>query len=449
MNPLRLLASLTLFALCAFLGMVHGAAPAITALFLGSAALITQVPGAPIGSLFTVTLTPTILLQQTIRALFVKVPALMFFASEFTSERLKKDQQVLGKIRLRPTTSTYDATTGYKNGAQESRDLLVDVPFVMDQHIHITLKLDHLYALSDSMQKLEEHIQDSASVIGKAVVNYVLGKATSRAFSYGSTYSTANSNKDALNAIRKSMNARGVPDARFGIINSDVAETLAGDSRITNRYDGNSQTTDGDALLHLRNVSGFKDIIEYPDLADNTLDTAVLTIAGEADTEVITTSAAHGFAVNTRVQIEGIAGGTGITNGYFYVKTAPSTTTLTLSATRGGATSAFSTDITDGTIKEADNITGFFGSREAVAIKTGLPTDSLDVARSMGIPVSAKAEVVTDPDSGLSMLAYMWFEQNTMDAYVTLTMLYGATAGALVDTGSYAMEPAGHILRTA
>jgi hypothetical protein len=442
---MRTLASLTLFALSAILAFTQGIAPSFACLVLGSAALIERPAGTPIGSLFAVTLTPTVLLQQTMRKLFVKVPMLMFFASEFTTERVKRNQQVIGKIRLRPTASEYDTT--YKTGAQETRDLLLDVPFTMDKHIHVTLKLSHLYAIQDKMNKLEEHIEDSASVIGKAMAQYALGKIGSLIFSNASIFTAANSDKDALNDIRKKLNLRGVPDNRFGIVNSDVAETLEGDARITNRYDNRSQNTDDSGLLHLRNVSGFKDIVEFPELDDKT--DAALNITGEADTDLITTGAAHDFVVNERVQIPTVTGGTGITAlDYAFVKTAPSSTTLTLSATRGGATLNFTTDITAGTIKRAENMSGFFGTREAIAFKTGLPIDGIEAAQAFGIPVPVSSEVVTDPDSGLSMIAYKWFEPGSMDAYVTLALLYGATAGALVDTDGHVMEPAGHILRT-
>lgn len=436
--------SLLLFALTISVAAVHGIAPAAVCLFLGSAALISTPQGVPLGSFCTITLTPTVLLQQTMRKLFVKVPALNFFASEFTTERMKKGQQVIGKIRLRPTASEYDTT--YKTGAQETRDLLLDVPFTMDKHIHVTLKLSHLYAIQDSMNKMNEHIEDSASVIGKTVLRYVLGKVNSKSFTNSSTYSTANSDKDMLNDVRKALNLRGVGDARFGIVNSDVAETLEGDARITNRYDGRSQTNDASGLIRLNNVSGFGNIIEDPELDDGTA-TEVAVVA-EADTELFTL-VAHGFEVNDRVHLTVTTGGTGIATGYFYVKTAPSADTFTLSATRGGSTSAFSTDITDATIGLAENISGFFGTREAVAFKTGLPIDGIEAARAFGIPTPVSDEVITDPDSGISMVAYKWFEQGTMDAYVTLAMLYGATAGALVDTSKHVMEPSGHILRTA
>lgn len=441
--------SLLLFALCACLFVTQGAANAALAAVVGSALLLQPSDLlAPSGSLFTVTLTPVVLLQRTMRALFVKVPQIMFFASEFTTERLKLNQQVIGKIRLRPTTSTYDATTGYKNGAQEARDLLLDVPFTMDQHIHVTIKLDHLNAIADSMSKLEEHMQDSASVIGKSVARYMLGKVSSASFSNGSTYSTANSDKDMLNAIRKSMNTRGVPDNRFGIINSDVAETLTGDARITNRYDNGSQNTDGEAMVRLNNLAGFRTILEDPELDDGNGDN--LTVSAISTADVVTTSTAHGLVVNDRIIFSALTGGTGVsTDTVYYVIEVPSTTTFKFSATRGGSAVDCTVAATDGTVAKKDNITGFFGTREAIAIKTGIPTDSIEVARAIGIPVPANAQVVTDPDSGLSMMAYTWFENGTMDAYVTLTMLYGATAGQLCDTGKHVMEPSGHILRSA
>lgn len=450
MKTPRLLASLLLFALCAVMACTQGVVVSAVALTAGSLVLLNERPaGVPAGALCTVTLTPTILLQRTIRALFVKVPALAFFASEFTTERLKLNQNVVGKIRLRPQTALYDATTGYKNGAQEARDLLIDVPFVMDQHIHCTIKLDHLNAIADDMNKLSEHIEDSASVIGKTVARYLLGKVRSASFSNGSTYTTGNSDKDMLNAVRKSMNARGVPDSRFGIVNSDVAETLLGDARITNRYDNASQTNDGMAHMHLKNIAGFRDLIEDPELDDGT--TAAIAITAEADDDLITTASAHGLLVGDRVNFPTLTGGTGLTASsvYYYVQSVPSTTTLKVSATRGGAAVNITADATAGTIIRADNISGFFGTREAIAFKAGLPSDSIDVAAAFGIPVPANSRVVTDPDSGLSMLAYMWFEPNTMDAYVTLTALFGAVAGELADTGRHAMEPSGHILRTA
>lgn len=63
----------------------------------------------------------------------------------------------------------------------------------------------------------------------------------------------------------------------------------------------------------------------------------------EADDEVIT-EAAHGLAVGDRVRIAIDSGATGATAGYYWVKTVPSSSTFTISATKGGATQAISAD---------------------------------------------------------------------------------------------------------
>jgi len=442
-----ILASL-LFALTAVLA-VTSPVLAAACLFVGAAALMQQ--PAQQGALLVPTLTPVVLLQQTIRALFVRCPALSFFAHDFTTERLKKDQQVIGKIRKRPVTGQYDANNGgYKAGAQQGRDLLVDVPFTMSQHLHVTLNVSHLASLGDSITDLEGHFQDSASVLGKAVNDHVLGKIGSKAFGNASTYSLANSNKDALNAIRKAMNKRGVGGPRFGLINSDVAEALEGDSRITNRYDNASQRNDADPHAVFRGLSGFQEIVEYPDML--TGNGADLTISSISTADLITTTAAHGLLVGDRVQFSALTGGAGLTAGgstFYFVSDVPSTTTLKVSATRGGSAVDVTTAYTAGTMAKKENISGFFGTREAIAIKTALPSDGIDIAQGLGIPVTAAGEVVTDPDTGLSMICYKWFEPGTMDSYITFAVLYGATAGAIADVEQLAMEPSGQILRTA
>lgn len=251
-----------------------------------------------------------------------------------------------------------------------------------------------------------------------------------------------------LNDARKSLNLRGVPDGRFAIFNSDVAETLDGDARITNRYDNASKSNDGSGLIRMNNISGFANLIEDPEFDTQTA-ASETAVTGEADDETFTFGAAHGLEVNDRVHLTLTAGGAGLATGYFFVKTVPSATTLTLSATRGGATAAFTTDVTDATMGKAENLSGFLGTREAVAFKTALPSDGLEAARAFGIPTPVSDEVVTEPDSGISMACYKWFEPGTMDAYVTLALLYGGTAGALADTGKHIMEPSGQLLRTA
>lgn len=448
MKSLNSTLSFVLVALCGALLFTRGIGEAWLFAFVGGALLIT--PSMVTGELFTVTVTPTLLVQRMMKQLAVRAPALMFFASDFTPERLKLNQTAIGKIRLRPTVSEFDSETGYLAGKQAARDLLLDVPFVMDRHIHVTIEVPHLHALQDSMQKVEEHTQDGAEAIGDNVSRYILGKVRSSAFSNGSTFTTGNSDQDALAKIREEMNLRGVPGTgRFGIVNTLVASALGADSRITNRYDDRSQNGGDDGYRRFRGVEGFKDIIEDPSLSSG--NTTPVAVTGVDATDLLTAGAAHGFLVGDRVNFPTLTGGIGLTadTGYYYVESVPSTTTFKISATRGGAVLSLGSNVTDGTVKRADNISGFFGTREAILIKTGIPSDSLEMAATLGVPVSAQSETLKDPVTGLTMLVYKWFKPETMTAYVTATVLFGAVAGQDSDVAKHVMEPSGHILRTA
>jgi hypothetical protein len=84
---------------------------------------------------------------------------------------------------------------------------------------------------------------------------------------------------------------------------------------------------------------------------------AVTTVTGEADTELFT-QVAHGLAVNDRIVFTALTGGAGLTVGQeYFVKTAPDADTFTVSETVGGATAAFTTDVTAGTYREQGSAT--------------------------------------------------------------------------------------------
>ena len=96
------------------------------------------------------TLTPSLILQKTLEAYTVIFPFMGKFGTDFSAEApLSLNQTVTAHIRIKPTKSSYDATTGYANGATESRDLLIDMPILVDRHEHVPVKLSHLSAIVD------------------------------------------------------------------------------------------------------------------------------------------------------------------------------------------------------------------------------------------------------------------------------------------------------------
>lgn len=399
------------------------------------------------------TLTTTIVLQKTIEALVTQRPMLTRFSHEFTTERLKLNQQAIAHIKVKPTASDYDANNGgYKAGAQNLRDLLVDVPLTMDVHKHVTIKLAHLNALADNKGKLEQFFGDQAEVLGRGMTDYVFGKFTGLNFSHESIFSVANSDKDMLSEVRRKMNQQGARKlGRFGIVNSDVMEVLDNDARISNRNNSGDQQINGDTHGMLRNVAGFGEIIEDPDFPTNN-GTALTSVTGTAATDLMGKTA-HGLVTGRRVKVTFASGFTGLTTGTIYYAIRVDADTFKLATTLANAYAGtainISADGTGATVTPTEAITGFFGSEEAVAIKTGLPTDGLEAARAFGIPTPVSDEVVTDKNSGLSMVGYKWFEPGTMDAYVTVAFVYGAAVGRQASTTTdNLLDKAGFLLRS-
>lgn len=76
------------------------------------------------------------------------------------------------------------------------------------------------------------------------------------------------------------------------------------------------------------------------------------------------------------------------------------------------------------------NMTAFAYEPRALVLSTRLPMDFTKVAAAWGIPVTAKVEVVRDPSTGFSLMGISWMENGTMDAYFSIAVMYGVTAGA-------------------
>ncbi len=390
------------------------------------------------------------LLATNIEAFRKRVPLLSLFGSDFGQLGVRYNQQVIGRIRTLPTASTYSAGSGgYKNGAQSARGLLTDVPLTLDQWGTVPIKMEHLYTIQDSINDYTGVVGDGGYVLGKQVVDHVLAKADFAHFSESSTYSTDNCDVDMLINVGGDMNARTKGGDRVMIVNTAVASTLAADQRLINaEWFGNPQG--GNALRAWRNVFGFSMIVEYPDLPSGT-SASTINITGEADTEVITTASAHGFNVGDRVQVASLSGGTGIADGYFYVKTAPTDTTLTLSSSIGGAVAAFSTDIVSGTIKKATNLAAVAFERNAFAVAGGAPPSVTEqLGAQFGIPMNTIVEAMMDPETQTAMGMAKWQENGTADLYVCPTIIYGARAGReLAAAAGTTCDYAGHLIITA
>ena len=82
-----------------------------------------------------------------------------------------------------------------------------------------------------------------------------------------------------------------------------------------------------------------------------------------------------------------------------------------------------------GTASAYSNINGFFADRSAIVMASRVPTDMDRVATELGIPSISNTEVVSDPDTGLSIMGITYQDPGTFDIYTTMTFIYGFVAG--------------------
>jgi hypothetical protein len=215
------------------------------------------------------TLTATEILQDTLEAFKIQFPMLTGndgFSTDLSPKLAVKDQQIIAHVTQVPSTATYDGTTGFKNGAQNAKDLLVDIPVTMDQLTHVPVKIAYLDAISTYVNKYQQAINAVGYALGKAVVDHALTKVVAANFTHSVTETIANTSRDTLSKATKQLNAQGaLPQGRFGIVNSDFFNALDADSRIaSDLYHG--ERRNGDAYGYIQNVAGFKSIWEYPSL---------------------------------------------------------------------------------------------------------------------------------------------------------------------------------------
>lgn len=211
------------------------------------------------------------ILTDTIDAFKKRFPLLSAVSTDFSSSTAKLNETVYAKVLKLPAASTYDATTGYENGATSSTSLFEDVAITISGHAHVPAKVAYLDAIKSKHDLYEAAIGNLAFSLGKKIVDDGLAKLVAANFSQSQTTTVANSDKDFLDAARIALNTKGAaPTGRFGIVSSAVSGTLLADSRITSR-DFAGQTNDANAYMVLKGVSGFENVFEYPDMPANAI----------------------------------------------------------------------------------------------------------------------------------------------------------------------------------
>lgn len=212
------------------------------------------------------TLTVNEILMDTLDAFKTVVPMLNSFSLDFKSQTAVKGDTITAHISGLPAVADVHATTGFANGAVEAETLITDVPVVLDQLKHVPIKVDWITQLSSKKPLYVEAVRNYAYVLGKSVVDAAMAKILAANVTNSKTKAAADCDFSTLEEIRTQLNTqKAAPRGRFGFINPTVAGYLQQDTTINNSQTY-GQLNGGDGYRTFRNVCGFENIFEYPDV---------------------------------------------------------------------------------------------------------------------------------------------------------------------------------------
>jgi len=402
----------------------------------------------------TLTLILALLTRKCIAAFKAKVPPLGFISTDLGRQAgggdfaspVKFGQEVISQLAIAPTVADHIPGEDLETGAQAITDLGSDLYVKIDRAKKALIKIPAATTASYVLDGLlDQVIMEAGMALGRAVMTDVFTSLVTPAnFTLNFTETAANSDFDTLRTQRVTLNTYGALTPRFGIAGSTVISNISDDPSVASG-DYHNQRVGADPYLSLVGIQGLTEFQEFPGFsADNAV---IGTFTAVAATNVITTSAAHGLNIGDRVRVSSAttlpAGLSAATN--YFVISVPSTTTLTLSATSGGAV----VDITDTgtgvhTMTSHGQLNAFYFERRAIHFVSRQLIDNLELARRLGIPQVIAQHTEVDQETGLAFTVFTWMKQGTQDIYMAFTVAYGCKGGrglaaaAGVDPGSIA-----------
>lgn len=419
--------------------------------FMSPMAVLRPIPGrcnAP-------TLTAAEILMDVIDAFTKKLPLIPYIGRDFRPTTLKLNQTYTAHVPSVPSvedvsSGDYSAMTG-----QNARDLLTDVPVTVNKHKGTKLKWSHINAIKDNKIEYDKVIALAGYAMAKQVVSDMIAGFSPVNFSQQSLYAVADSDADMLDNICGDLNLVGaIPNGRFGLVNTTVANVLAADSRLTSA-DYAGQRVRGEGYRRWTDVNGFAEIMEYPDLSNTTSGTALTSVTAANSGDLFTKSN-HNLVTGQTVTAASFSAG--FSDGTYYVIRVSSSTFQLASSyanALAGTAAAVSADGTGGVITPTQTLTGFFGEARAITMLAGVP-DGMDLAGQLGINVNRvnSVDIITHPETGLTMAGITWEDAGKLDVNFVPTLVYGLSFGRQTDAAAAGapgqlMDYAGHRLVSA
>lgn len=224
--------------------------------------------------------------------------------------------------------------------------------------------------LAEYVMALADRVAANKIVTGVNVIYAGAGKTSTAGLAAGDVLTGALSKKAV--ALLEAGSVPTFPDGFYrGIIHPYAKYDLMSDTAVGGWIDANRYA--GSQALFAGELGSYGSVryISSPNAAvkvDAGTTQSGGNVTGVATTNVITTAAAHGFAVGDRVRFPTLTGGTGLTAAtqiYFIIAGSLTATTFKVSLTSGGAEVDFTSDITAGTVGKVINVysTTIFGPR--------------------------------------------------------------------------------------
>lgn len=218
------------------------------------------------------TLSATEILADTLEAFKAEVPALANFSTDLSSARAVYQSQIIAHISVLPTVQVYAEPNGFGNGATAAQNLLTDVPVAMNYLPHVPTEVTYLQTIASQKDLYKEALRNKAYVLGKYVIDTVLGfinGAGGNNFSNKVVQSSANTDLGTLEKVRTQLNTQhAASKGRFGIMSSQFAEPFQDDQRMMSALFYDMRNSDS-AYRTFRKVAGFDWLYEYPDFPTN------------------------------------------------------------------------------------------------------------------------------------------------------------------------------------
>jgi hypothetical protein len=210
------------------------------------------------------------LLMDVMDAFKLELFPVRMWTTDFSSATAVKGDKITAHIAVVPTTAVYDPVTGFANAATPAENLLQDVSVTLNQFRHCPVVVKFLSQLSSKMPLYKECARNTGFALAKYVMDYGLSKVTlanfTSVFGTGNIVAPANFNLDQLELVRTQCNTQKMAGTgRFGILSSAYAQTLQNDDRVKSALF--YATLNGDRGYRVfRNICGFEELVEYPDL---------------------------------------------------------------------------------------------------------------------------------------------------------------------------------------